>query len=75
MPTADAASCACMSAVPFAFSTSTRAICARSCSTYVAFSWLAISRWVRTVDELLRELDVLDVDAARLDVVRGEVRA
>ena len=74
MPTADAASCACMSAVPFAFSTSTRAISARSSSAYVAFSWFAISRLVSTEHELVRELDVLDVHAAGLDVVRVEVR-
>ena len=30
------------------------AVCARCCSSNVAFSWLAISRWVSTIDELLR---------------------
>ena len=49
MLTCDCASFACMSAVPFAFSISTRAVCARSSSAKVAFSWLAISRWVSTV--------------------------
>ena len=59
-----------MSAVPFAFSISMRAICARCCSSNVAFSWLAISRWVSTSTSSSREHDVLDVDAPGLDLVR-----
>ena len=46
--TADAASCACMSAVPLAFSISMRAVWARCISSKVAFSWFAISRLVST---------------------------
>ena len=37
-----------MLAVPFAFSISMRDVSARCCSSNVAFSWLAISRWVST---------------------------
>ncbi len=37
-----------MSAVPFAFSISMRDVCARCISSYVAFSWFAISRLVST---------------------------
>ncbi len=37
-----------MLAVPLAFSISMRDVSARCCSSNVAFSWLAISRWVST---------------------------
>ena len=73
MPTAEAASCACMSAVPFAFSMSTRAICALLLRErrLLLVRDLALGQHGH---QLGRELDVLDVDAARLDVVRVEVR-
>ena len=63
-----------MSAVPFAFSISTRAI---SRALLLRERRLLLVRDLalgQHLDELGRELDVLDVDAARLDVVRGEVR-
>ncbi len=62
-----------MSAVPLAFSISMRDVSARCCSSKVAFSWLAISRWVSTAHQLGGEHDVLDVDAPRLDLVLAEV--
>ena len=64
-----------MSAVPLAFSISMRDVSARCCSSNVAFSWLAISRWVSTTHQLVREHDVLDVDALGLHLVLAEVAA
>ena len=64
-----------MSAVPFAFSTldarDLGALLLRERRLLLVRD-LALGQHL---DELGGEVDVLDVDAARLDVVRGEVRA